>query len=79
MILAEISVGGGSGLVHSLLMVLLVGVCLGIVWALGRWLIGALGAPAVAQTVWNGLFLVVGAVVIINFLLSIAGHGFISY
>ena len=77
--LCEISVGSGGGLVHALLMVLLVGVCLGIVWALGRWLIGALGAPAVAQTVWNGLFLVVGAIVIINFLLGLTGHSFISY
>jgi hypothetical protein len=78
-LLADISVGGGSGLVHNLLMLLLIGVCVLIVWALGKWLIGATGAPPVALTVWTGLFLIIGAIVIINFLLGLAGHGFISY
>lgn len=69
----------GDGLVHQLLMVLLVAICVGIVWALGRWFIQKFAAPALAMTVWNGLFLIVGAIVIINFLLSLTDHGFIKW
>jgi hypothetical protein len=67
----------GGGLVHDLFAFLIIGVCCLIVWALGRWAITACGAPAIAMTVWTGLFIFVGAIILINFLLGLAGHSFI--
>ncbi len=80
-ILSDIAVntGGGSGMVHSLFAVLIVALSVGIVWGLGRWFIVKLAAPAMAMTVWNGLFLLIGAIVIINFLMSLGGHAFITW
>ena len=76
---ARVVAGSGSGLIHSLFMILIVGICVLIVWAVGRWVITKFAAPAIAMTIWNGLFILVGCIIIINFLLSLAGHGFISY
>lgn len=73
---AEIS---GDGMIHQLLVVLIVGICVGIVWALGRWTITKFAAPAIIMTVWNGLFLFVGAICLINFLLGLAGHPLIRW
>ena len=67
----------GSGLIHQAFAVLVFAVCALIVWALGKYLGKKLNAPAIAQTVWDGLFVLVAAIVIINFLLSLIGHGFI--
>jgi hypothetical protein len=69
----------GQGLVHQLMVVLIIAVCAAIVWALGRWVAAKLAAPAVVMTVWNGLFLFVGAICVINFLLGLAGHPFIAW
>lgn len=74
--LAEV---GGEGLVRQLFLVLLVGICAGIVWALGRWTITKFAAPPVVMTVWNGLFLFVGAICLVNFLMGLAGHQFIRW
>lgn len=74
--LAQIS---GDGLVHQLLVVLIVGICVGIVWWLGRWFITALGLPAIVMTVWTGLFLLLGAICLINFLLGLTGHPLIRW
>jgi hypothetical protein len=74
--LAQVS---GDGLVHQLMWVLLVGVCVAIVWALGRYFITKLGAPGMVMTCWNGLFLLLGAIFVINFLLGLAGHPFIKW
>ena len=74
MFLAQIS---GDGLVHQLLVVLIVGICVGIVWWLGRYFITALTLPAIVMTIWNGLFILLGALFLINFLLSLTGHPFL--
>lgn len=50
-----------------------------IIWGLGRWLFPKLNAPAMVLTVWDGLFVLVGAVAVINFLLSLIGKGFIKW
>jgi hypothetical protein len=63
-----------GGLIHSLLFVLLVGICVLLIWWVGTWFIGKLGAPAIVRTVWDGLFILIGLIVVINFLLSLAGH-----
>lgn len=74
-----LSVVSGEGLVHQLMMVLIVGVCVAIIWALGRWTIVKFALPALVLTVWNGLFLFVGAFCLINFLLGLAGYPLIKW
>jgi len=78
-LIADISVGSGSGLIHSLLAVLIVGICIGIVYAVGRWFILKLTQSALVMTVWNGFFILVGAIIVINFLMSLTGHPFIQW
>jgi hypothetical protein len=66
--------GGGDGMVHQLLMFLLIGICVGLIYWVGKWFIGSVGAPPMASKVWDGLFILIGLIVIINFLLGLAGH-----
>ena len=69
----------GDGLVHQLMFVLIVGICVAIVWALGRWFIVKAALPGIVMTCWNGLFLLLGAIFVINFLLGLGGHPFIRW
>lgn len=68
----------GDGLVHQLFLVLIIGICVALIWGVGRWFIQKLGAPPVAMTIWNGIFILIGLIVAVNFLLSLAGHPFIQ-
>lgn len=68
-----------GGLIHGLFLVLIVVICVALIWAAGRWFIQKVAAPAVVMTVWNGFFILVGLVIIVNFLMSLLGHGFIAY
>jgi len=72
-------VSSGDGLVKLAFQVLIIGLCLLIVFALGRWLIQKFAMPPVVLTCWIGLFLIVGAVVVINFLMGLGGHQFLHY
>lgn len=76
-IMAE-SLTTGDGLVHQLFVVLLVGICCALIWWAGNWFMGKAGGPPLAGTVWNGLFILILLIVVINFLLSLAGHGFVK-
>lgn len=80
-LLSEIIVRTGSddGLVSLLWHVLIVGLVALIIWWLGRWAISKFSAPPAVTTIWNGLFLFVGAIVLINFLLGLGGHPFIRW
>lgn len=64
----------GEGLVRQLVVLVVVLICALILWALGQWAITVLKAPPHAQTVWNGIFIVLGAIVAINCLLSLIGY-----
>ncbi len=79
-IFADIAVHvNGGGLAHTIFVVfifILIGL---ILWALGNWGFPRLGAPPIVMTVWNGLFILIGAVVVINFLAGLAGHSFIDW
>ena len=80
--MAYFSGGNGEGLVKDMFTLLIVGICLFIVWGLGYLL--ATKAFKVANTslaiiVWTGLFVLVAAIAVVNFLLSLIGHGFIAY
>ena len=68
----------GNGIVHLLLVVLIVAVCCLLIWWVGRWVMTKLAAPAVAMTVWDGLFIFIGLIVVINFLLGLIGKSFIQ-
>lgn len=69
----------GEGMVHQLLMILLIGICVGIVYAMGWWFLKRPPIPPVAMTIWNGLFILILGIVIINFLLGLAGKNFINW
>lgn len=78
-ILLADSINSGGGLVQQGFQILIIGICVAIVWALGRWFITKFAAPAVVMTCWNALFLLVGAIVIVNFLMGLGGHPFLHY
>ena len=71
--------GGGGGLISVLLMALIMGIVILAIWWVGTWFIARLGAPAIVRTLWDGLFILVGLIIVINFLLGLTGHGFIAY
>ena len=80
MILADaISLGGGGGVIHALLMFLLVGLCVAAIWWVGSWFIAKMGLPAIAVTIWSGIFLIVGLIVLVNFLMGLGGHSFLAW
>jgi hypothetical protein len=75
--LAEVHIANGLG--RNVLVVFCV-ICIGlIVWQLGRFFFPKLGAPAIVLTVWDGLFVLIGAVAVINFLAGLMGHPLITW
>jgi len=74
-----VQIHNSGGLVQGLLYFLLVGICVLAIWWVGTWFIGKLGAPAIVRTVWDGLFILVGLFVVINFLLGLTGHALVVW
>jgi len=72
----HLSTGNGSDIVHGFIAILIIAVCCLIVWALGRYLGTTFKAPPIAFVIWNVLFVCIGAIVILNFLLSLIGRGY---
>jgi hypothetical protein len=72
-----LSTSDGGGLIHQLVLFLIIGICVAAIWAVGRWFIVKLALPPIAMTIWSGIFIILGLVVLINFLLGMTGHGFI--
>lgn len=80
--LAAIDLGGGDGFIHQLEMFLLVGLALLVLYFIGWWFATRpkiVQMAPIALTVWQGLFVLVGGLVLINFLLGLAGHGFVKW
>jgi hypothetical protein len=71
--------GDSSGLVHSLLFVLVVGICILAIWWVGNYFIGTLSAPPVASKIWNGLFVLLGLFVVVNFLMGLTGRPLVEW
>lgn len=69
----------GEGIVNQLLFVLVVGICVLLIWWVGKWFIVKLGAPPIAMTIWNGLFILLGLFVVVNFLLGLVGYPVIRW
>lgn len=76
---AAISVGDKDGVIHQLFTFLIIGICVGLVYAAGIWFLKRPSIPAVARTIWDGLFILIGLVVILNFLLGFSGNQFIRW
>lgn len=70
---------GGEGIVRSLIIVLVVGVCCLAIWAAGKYFIKVLGAPPHATTIWNAVFVLIGLLVLVNFLLGLIGYPLIKF
>jgi hypothetical protein len=67
----------GEGLLHALWIFLVIAICGGIIWYVGKTL-AAKYAPA-ALPIWNVVFMVLAAAFLINFFLSLIGHAFIKW
>ncbi len=77
MLLAQVS---GEGLIHTLWVALLVMIAIGIIYAVGRLFLTKLfPAFPMAMMIWNGLFILIGAALAINFVMSLAGHPLIKW
>jgi hypothetical protein len=77
--LADVLVLGGSGLSHNIFTIF-VAILIGlIVWALGRFFFPKFKMPEVGMMIWDGLFVLIGAIAVINFLAGLAGHSFVQW
>lgn len=76
---AAVDIGSDKGFLNQLLTLLVIGICVGIVYLMGLYFIKRPSVPPVALTIWNGLFVLVGGVAIINFLMGLGGNAFISW
>lgn len=70
---------GGEGIVRSLMVVLVVGICCLAIWAAGKYFLKVLGAPPHAATIWNAVFVFLGLAILINFLLGLIGSPLIRW
>jgi hypothetical protein len=71
--------GGGGGLAQNLFTVfifILIGL---ILWGLGKFFFPKFNMPPKGMLIWDGLFILIAAIVVINFLAGVAGHAFISW
>lgn len=75
-ILAEVT---GTDAVHTLLLFLVIGIAVLAIYAVGKWAMGKLGAPPLVATGWDILFVLIGLIVLINFLLGLVGKPFIRW
>jgi hypothetical protein len=71
--------GRGSGVVQQLFMFLIVGLCVAAIWWVGRYIAIKMKLPQGVLDGWNIIFILVGLVVLINFLLGLGGHQFIPW
>lgn len=71
--------GSGEGMVRDLLWIFAL-ICIAlIVWGLGKYFFPKLKAPPLVMTIWDGLFILLGALVAINFILGLFGHPMIHW
>lgn len=68
----------GEGFLRKAAIIFVILICALIVWS-GRYFFPKLNAPPIVTTVWDGLFILLGAIAIINFLLGLIGKGFIDW
>jgi len=69
----------GDSLVHNLLILLVVVICVAAIYFVGKWFLQRLTAGPTALMVWDGVFILIGLIFVINFLLSLIGRPFIQW
>lgn len=69
----------GEGLLKNLFVLLVIVTCGAILYFLGKLVGKMFEAPEVFFKGWLLVFAFVGAIALINFLLSLIGHGFITF
>jgi hypothetical protein len=70
---------GDSPVVHMLwntFLCILIGL---IIWGLGRFFFPRLHMPPAGMLFWDGFFILVAALLVINFICGLMGHAFITY
>ena len=78
--LADFSVNmGGGGVAHTLILLLIMGVVFLLIWWVGNWIFSQLGAPPIVSKAWMILFVLLGLIWAVNLLMSLVGHGFITF
>lgn len=70
---------GGEGIVRSLMIVLVIGICVLAIWAVGKYFIKVLEAPPKANNIWNAIFVILGLFVLVNFLLGLIGFPLLKW
>lgn len=70
---------GGEGFVNQLVTFLVIGLVVGILYAIAHYFATRPKAPAIALTIVNGAFILIGGLALINFLLGLVGKGFIKW
>lgn len=79
-VLADFAVNVGSGGLARGILVIFCAILIGLIlWGLGHFFFPKLGMPAKGMLVWDGLFILIAALVIINFLAGMMGHPFITW
>ena len=83
-LLAEIRIGGSNvsgsnDIVHAFLVLLVVGIAVLILYYAAKYFIALFEGPAIAIKILNAFLVLIGVIVAVNFLMSLIGHGFITY
>lgn len=71
--------GNSTGLLNNLFVFLIVLLCGALLYGGGRWLLKKVTDVPIALTIWDCLWVLVGIIVLINFLLSLIDRQFIRW
>lgn len=78
LILLEIAIGG-EGFINQVLTLLLFGIAAGILFGMGYWFATRPKVPPIALQIWTGIFVLIGGIILLNFVMGLTGHGFIKW
>jgi hypothetical protein len=73
------SAGSGDGFIHQLITFLLIALCAGVVYGIGWYFFKDPPFPPLVLKIWGGIFVLVGGLALVNFLLSLSGNGFMHW
>ncbi len=66
-------------IIHSLLCVLIIGLAALAIWWVGNYFLKVFTAPPAAAKIWEGLFILLGLFVVVNFLLGLVGYPLVAW
>lgn len=70
---------GGSGFVNQMVTLLVFGLVVLIVYLMGRYFATRPQVPPIVMQIWNGIFVLLGGIVLINFLMGLGDKHFIKW